>query len=164
MPEKKQIVINTGPILALIAGIGNLAFLEKLYSTVIVPFEVCDEILSGSPGKFGITEFQEAIWLTKLKKPIILSSYLSSVLDRGEASVIQSALDKKIETVCIDETAGRRVARLSGLTITGSLGILLKAKERGIQVSISLAIEKMREHGIWISKKIVEFAIEKAGE
>jgi predicted nucleic acid-binding protein len=41
MPES-AIVINTGPILALIAATGDLSLLPKLYSRVIVPREVCD--------------------------------------------------------------------------------------------------------------------------
>lgn len=125
---------------------------------------MCDEILSGSPHEFGVREFQEATWLLKLDKPLSISSYLAGVLDKGEAAVIQYAIDKEIEIVCIDETAGRRVARLSGLKVTGSVGILLRAKEHGIKLSVSLAIERMRERGIWISKKVEEFAREKAGE
>jgi predicted nucleic acid-binding protein len=47
MPENKSLVINTGPLLALIAGYGDLSLLEKLYQHVLVPFEVCQEIESG---------------------------------------------------------------------------------------------------------------------
>ncbi|MCP2730476.1 hypothetical protein NJ959_18780 [Symplocastrum sp. BBK-W-15] len=34
-------------------------------------------------------------------------------------------MNENIQTVCIDEVAGRRIARLSGLSVTGSIGILL---------------------------------------
>ncbi len=44
MPESREIVINTGPIISLIAAFGNLNVLKSLYSHVIVPFEVCREI------------------------------------------------------------------------------------------------------------------------
>jgi predicted nucleic acid-binding protein len=44
MPETEKLVINTGPLLALIAGIGDLSLLELLYKRVLVPFEVCQEI------------------------------------------------------------------------------------------------------------------------
>jgi len=38
MPETESIVINTGPLLALIAGYGDLSFLKKIYKRVLVPF------------------------------------------------------------------------------------------------------------------------------
>ncbi|EFK10798.1 conserved hypothetical protein [delta proteobacterium NaphS2] len=41
MPESKALVINTGPLLALIAGTGDLSLLGQLYKRVLVPFEVC---------------------------------------------------------------------------------------------------------------------------
>ncbi len=41
MPEIKEIVINTGPLLALIAALGDLSFLKSLYKRVLVPLEVC---------------------------------------------------------------------------------------------------------------------------
>jgi len=47
MPETEELVINTGPLLALIAGIGDLSLLELLYKRVLVPFEVCQEIEAG---------------------------------------------------------------------------------------------------------------------
>jgi len=47
MPETETIVINTGPILALIAGYGDLSLLERLYRHVLVPFEVRQEIMAG---------------------------------------------------------------------------------------------------------------------
>jgi predicted nucleic acid-binding protein len=85
-------------------------------------------------------------------------------LDLGEASVIQLALDLSIQTVCIDERAGRRIARLSGLRVTGLLGILIKAKNAGFQIRIAEAIARMRQHGIWLSERVVADALRQAGE
>ncbi|WP_341525022.1 hypothetical protein [Nostoc sp. UHCC 0302] len=47
MPETNIIVINTAPLISLIAAIGDLIILQSLYTQVWVPFEVCQEILSG---------------------------------------------------------------------------------------------------------------------
>lgn len=47
MPNTKTIVINTGPTIALVAAVGDLSLLELLYDRVLVPFEVCQEILAG---------------------------------------------------------------------------------------------------------------------
>ncbi len=64
----------------------------------------------------------------------------------------------------IDETVGRRFARLSGLTVTGAIGILLCAKSLGYPLFMAEAIRRMRERGIWLSSKVVEFALREAGE
>ena len=86
------------------------------------------------------------------------------MLDRGEAAVIQVALDEKVETVCIDEPVGRRVARLNGLRITGSLGVLLRARREGTAFSMADAIGRMRARGIWLGEDVVRFALLEAGE
>jgi len=65
----------------------------------------------------------------------------------------------QIPLVCIDETVGRRVARLSGLALTGSVGVLIKARQSGYDVSVPEAIERMREHGIWLSNEVVRYAL-----
>ena len=44
MPEQDQIVINTGPIIALIAALGDLSILKSLYGRIIVPKEVGVEV------------------------------------------------------------------------------------------------------------------------
>jgi predicted nucleic acid-binding protein len=164
MPDSRKIVINTGPLLALIAGMGNLNILDSLYEQVIVPFEVCGEILSGGSASFGIQEFSAADFLTKIDHPAEIYPYLQNSLDLGESSVIQTALDNTIQTVCIDETVGRRIARLNGLKLTGSLGIMIRAKREGHPFLLHDAVERMRTQGIWLSDRLVSFALQQAGE
>jgi predicted nucleic acid-binding protein len=57
MPDKKNIVINTGPILALCAGLGELDILDYLYSNIYVPQEVVFEIHVGGKFGFALSEF-----------------------------------------------------------------------------------------------------------
>jgi predicted nucleic acid-binding protein len=47
-----------------------------------------------------------------------------------------------MKLVRMDELVGRRIAHLSNLSITGSMGILLKAKSLGYPVSILEAIKQ----------------------
>ena len=164
MPDATQIVINTSPLIALIAAWGNLTRLKELYDQVLVPFEVSQELLRGGPSNFAVAEFQQASWLETQSAPTSISSLLLNSLDLGEASVIQLALDKQIPVVCIDEAVGRRVARLSGLNLTGSIGILLKAKQRDPSLSVKGAIEKMLAHNIRLSQTVIDFALRQAGE
>jgi len=164
MPDKKEIVINTGPLIAIVAATGDLAILCGLYSRIVVPFDVCGEILAGGQSGFAAPEFQAATFLSKQPNPITIGTFLHNSLDTGEASVIQTALDLGIATVCIDEAVGRRIARLNELSVTGSIGILLRAKEEGASISIRTALNNMHRHGIWLGKDIADAAIRLAGE
>jgi len=65
MHNQKSIVINTGPVIALVAALGDLSILKSLYKDVFVPFEVCSEILQGGSSSFAVNEFQDAAWLSK---------------------------------------------------------------------------------------------------
>jgi predicted nucleic acid-binding protein len=159
-----EIVINTGPLLALHAALEGFEVLDTLYRSVHVPLEVQEEVLYQGERAPGADAFLCATFLDVRSNPVKTSPYLQNVLDRGEASVIQLALDDNLETVCIDEPKGRRVARLSGLRVTGSLGILLRAKREGQLDLLKPCIERMRERGIWISDALARAVLERAGE
>ncbi len=164
MPEEGAISINTSPLIALVAAWGDLTRLEALYQEVWVPVEVCQEILQGGTSGFAIAEFEQATWLRKPKTPLDISPFLLNSLDLGEAAVIQLALDRHIATACIDEAVGRRLARLSGLKLTGSVGILLKAKQQDPSLSIRVAIENMLKQNIRLSQTVINFALTQSGE
>ena len=164
MLEKKELVINTTPIISLIAATGSLDMLPLLYSRVWVPFEVCKEIQAGGVDGFAISEFDKLTWLHKQDQPTEIPLLLQNSLDSGEAAVIQLALQQDIPLVAIDENVGRRFARLSGLTLTGSLGILLKAQKQGYPILMTEAIRRMRQRGIWLGDKVVDFVLREAGE
>ncbi len=164
MPKAQRIVINTSPLIALVAALGELRILQSLYQEVLVPYEVGQEILVGGTTNFAVREFNLAHWLSKETTPLTISPLLLNSLDSGEASVIQLALDRNIKTVCIDEAGGRRIARLSGLSVTGSIGILLRAKLEGHPILIKEAIEKMLRQNIRLSSTVIKFALKQAGE
>lgn len=164
MPETEKLVINTGPLLALIASVGNLSLLELLYKRVLVPFEVCQEIEAGGTSGFGVSEFRRSNFIEKRSNPLTITPFLRNVLDLGEASVIQLALDENIYTVCIDEHMGRRIARLNGLKLTGSIGVLIRAKYDGFDFSMREAINRMQSQGIYLSQNVIDFALKQVNE
>lgn len=158
MPDGRAIVTNTTPLVALAVATGSLDILRTLYTRVIVPDAVVDEILAKGTLAPGAEAFIAARWIERGQSGEI-SPYLRNSLDRGEAAVIQVALNEAIPLVCIDETVGRRVARLNGLTITGSMGILVKARQIGYPVDLSAAVRRLRDHGIWLSDEVVRFVL-----
>ncbi len=164
MPETEELVINTGPLLALIAGFGDLSLLELLYKRVLVSFEVSQEIETGGSSDFGVSEFRRSSFIEKRSNSLTIPPFLRNALDLGEASVIQLALDENIHTVCIDEPMGRRIARLNGLKLTGSIGVLIRAKQDGFDFSMREAINRMQSHGIYLSQRVVDFALKQVNE
>jgi predicted nucleic acid-binding protein len=164
MPETDEIVMNTGPLIALMAGFKDLSFLKSLYRRILVPFEVSQEIECGGASGFGVNEFRALNFIEKQPHTLIISPFLKNALDLGEASVIQLALNENIETVCIDEALGRRIARLNGLKLTGSIGILIRAKQNGFSFSMSKVFDQMQSHGIYLSQKVTKFALTQVDE
>lgn len=164
MPKADRIVINTSPLITLVAALGDLTVLRSLYTEVLVPLEVAQEITAGGRDRFAVAEFEAANWLLKQDNYLNISPFLLNSLDLGEAAVIQLALESNIQTVCIDEAVGRRIARLNNLSLTGSIGILLRAKDSGYPLQMKQAIQQMQKRGIRLSSKVIAFALKQAGE
>ncbi|MBU0716804.1 MAG: DUF3368 domain-containing protein [Planctomycetes bacterium] len=164
MPEPRELVINTGPLIALTAALGDLKLLSVLYQRVIVPLEVCDEILVQNATRYGAAEFHAASWLEKRSAATAISPFLRNVLDLGEAAVIQVAANERVGTVCIDEPVGRRIARLHGLRVTGTLGVLIRGKREGQPIELRRAIERMQGKGVRLSERVIRDALKEAGE
>lgn len=92
------------------------------------------------------------------------SPALLAALDLGEAAVIQLALDRGVRTVAIDEWKGRRGALASGLRVTGSLGLLGRAKAEGLISELRPLIGKAIEAGIWFDRDLIRSFLEATGE
>lgn len=163
MPAPRDLVINTGPILALVAA-GHFDILPKLFAKVVVPYEVVQEVEAGGRTQFAREEFRAASWLDRRATATALPPLLQATLDPGEAAVIALATSEHIATVAIDETVGRRIGRLHGLSVTGSLGILIQAKQQGSEIMLRPAIAGMRQHGIWLSSALEKECLQAAGE
>jgi predicted nucleic acid-binding protein len=95
MPETDALVINISPIIALAAALGDLEVL-KIYQRVLVPYEVHQELLVGGVGNFAPPEFEAANWLHKRTGPMQIGTALQNMLDLGEATVVQLALENKL--------------------------------------------------------------------
>jgi predicted nucleic acid-binding protein len=88
-----ELVINTGPVIALVAATGGLEWLAELYQTVWLPEAVDSELSAGGPGAPEPSRVQAAAKVVRiLPQSGELPAELARQLDPGEAWVIQSAL------------------------------------------------------------------------
>ena len=165
MPRANEpIAVNTGPILALDAC-GQLDLLKSLHSRVLIPEAVGTELRRGrGPGSRLSVPTQQPAWLEVRALRAPLSPLLIEYLDPGEAAAIALALEQGIPIVAIDERRGRMVARAFGLQVTGSIGVLLRAKREGLLPAVKPCIASMRERGVWLGQRIAREALREAGE
>jgi predicted nucleic acid-binding protein len=164
MPEQPRlVVVNATPIIAL-ALIKQLGLLQYLYNEVVIPPEVQAEVLAGGPSGVGKVELEGANWIRTIPLQDPRRADLLSDLDRGEAEVIALAQELDAQLIIIDERLARRHAKRLGLTLTGTLGVLLKAKEQGMIPVIAPLIDQLRQGGIRLSQAVVTEALELAGE
>jgi predicted nucleic acid-binding protein len=85
-------------------------------------------------------------------------------LDRGEAEVLALASEQTARLVIIDERKGRRYARRLGLPLTGTLGVLLAAKDKGLVPALAPLIDQLLKEGLYFAPELVDKALEIAGE
>lgn len=164
MPEEALVVVvNTTPLIALSLA-DRLHLLQDLYETVLVPPAVHEEAMRGGARGIGVAELRAAEWLriVPLRNPE--RADLLSDLDRGEAEVLALAQEIKADLALIDERLARRHAKRLGIPLSGTLGVLLRAKKQGLIPQIEPLVEQIRRGGIRLSEAVVEEALRLANE
>jgi predicted nucleic acid-binding protein len=141
-----------------------LDLLQHLYGEVVMPPAVRDEVIAGGPAGIGSAEVREAIWLRLISLQDPRRADLLADLDRGEAEVIALAQELDATLVIIDERLARRHAERLGLNLTGTLGVLLRAKRRGLVSAVAPLIDQLRHGGIRLSDSVVVEVLRLADE
>jgi predicted nucleic acid-binding protein len=156
----ERIVLDTGPILAL-ACADALNPIGDLPIDFVAPIEVRDELEEGVRRGYPAAA---ATWLRFAKLTAAVSPLAIAELDRGEASVIQLALDQRIPIVGIDERRGRRAAAAVGLRVTGTLGLLGRAKVQGVVSVVRPYVDRMQMKGVWFDQELLARFLRQLGE
>jgi predicted nucleic acid-binding protein len=164
MPEgPRRVVVNTTPIIAL-SLIGELDLLRSLYGQVVVPPSVEAEVLAGGRDGIGSSELQAASWVRVASLQDPRRADLLADLDRGEAEVLALALELDADLVIIDERLARLHAKRLGLRLTGTLGVLLRAKQLGHVKAVAPLMGRRRQGGIHLSDRVVAKVLALADE
>lgn len=163
----KLIVSDASPLIV-IAKSGLIPVLKGMAEEVIVPEAVYAECTLdlALPGAEAIRVAVEAGHIQvrpNAARPADDPDAELSALDAGELAAIHLAAALQCP-VLMDERLGRQAARRRGLTVIGSAGLLLGAKQRGLIPAVAPILAQWRQSGYFLSAAVVAAVLERAGE
>lgn len=152
------VISNAGPIIAL-SQIGRLELLPSLFGRIYIPNAVEAELIKCK------TEIQAADWLkTTPLSDASTVDVLRERLDAGESEAIVLAIRLNADLLLIDEARGRRVADAQGLNYTGTIGVVILAKKRGLLPAVKPVLHELRAVGLYMSEALYKSACQLAEE
>lgn len=151
MPE---LIICDTSCLILFDKIGKLELLRQCYDNIYVTPEIAEEFGKALPNWVKI----------KAARNQALQQILTQILGQGESSAIALTFDLPGTLVALDDLKARKVAKSLNLKITGSLGILVKAKEQGFIEKLLPVLQQVQQTDFRISENIVRKILATIGE
>ena len=150
------IVCDTSPLL-LFARADRLGLLPALYQRVVVPGAALQEVnvQADEPARQIQVHVQQDVFQRKEAQGRSLDA-VGENMGRGERTAIALARELDAELVVLDDEQGRTEARRHGLSITGSIGILIEAKGRDVIASMRRELDRLVEEGLWIDERLYD--------
>ena len=160
-----MIISNATPLIAF-SRIGKLPLLRRTVAEpLVVPRAVAQEVSDHQAGRPGGVDLARESWIRT--QPVADEQQvrlLLPTLDRGEAEVIALGLEQRARLVLIDELIGRKVAESLGLRISGSVGILIRAKQLGEIAAVKPLLDQMVRKGMYYSRRFLDAVLRQVGE
>ena len=162
MPET-VVISNTSPVYYL-HQIGYLEILRDIYGTVLIPPGIEQELEAGGAKGLDVPDIAETAWLevrslkTESRLPVVPD------LGLGEAEAIALGLENESSLLIMDDALGRQIARLTQLRLTGTVGVLLRAKAAGLVAELDPLLAALKAQGMRLSDALIERFLVEAGE
>lgn len=147
-------IISDTSCLILLEKIGELEILKNLFGTIITTPEVAEEFGQTLPKWFEIREAADKNYQTIIETSV----------DKGEASAIALAIELEDCLLIIDDLKGRKFALQLGLTIIGTIGIIVDAKLSGIIPSVKPILQKIKSTNFRITEQLELLILKRSGE
>ena len=147
-------IISDTSCFVIFTNIGCLELLKSVYGGVFTTPEVAEEYSLPLP---------EWVQLVSPKDKA-LQQLLEQSLDLGEASAIALAIEIKDCTIILDDYLARKTAEKLNLDLTGTVGVIIKAKKDGIINSIKPYLEKLKATNFRLTPAIFAEALKLADE
>lgn len=150
----RRVIVNSTPIIVL-CNIGLLDILKALYAEIYIPEAVYREV----------TEKDDSA--CQVLKTALNWIHVERIANQSDKKMYKAKLHQEgtaDDLVVIDDNAAKKTAKYLGLKVTGTIGVLLKAKREGIIPEIASVLEKMKKNGFYISENLEQLVLEQTGE
>lgn len=152
--------------LAIFSEFNKLFLLNHVYGTLIIPFEVLNELKNLSKFGFDATEIFSQPWI-EIKETFSTHKFYSKKgnVHLGKTAAISLALELHAHYILIDDRMGQLVALRQNLHPIGTLGTLKLAKEKGIiTLAKDILDEIIASSNYWLSKKVYSEFLQSCNE
>lgn len=152
--QMPNIIIADTSCFIILSKIDELDLLQKIYGQIFTTFDIA-------------VEFGEPLSNWVVIKNVLNKNYqeiLELQLDKGESSAIALALETENCTIILDDYKARKIAKKLSVSFTGTIGIIIKAKQVGLINSIKPILEKIKSTNFRLSKEIETQALILANE
>ncbi len=153
IPSKNKIVITDTSYFILLEKINALDILHQLFSTIYTTPEIAKEYGNPLPK-----------WVVIRAANQSLQEEFHQYVDLGEASAIALASEISCDYIILDDLLARKLAKKLGLTIIGTVGVLLSAKQKGIVPLFRPYLDLIQQSNFRLSQQLAEKFIAAAGE
>jgi predicted nucleic acid-binding protein len=156
----RLVIADTGPVNYLIL-IGHIDVLPRMFERVALPTAVQSELsnsLAPPAVQRWIADFPA--WLEIAQTPAVP---LLTGIHKGEAAAIALAAAMHADLLLMDDRRGLRAAKQQGLRVTGTLGILDLAAQRGL-AKFAQAVERLRQTNFRVPQAVLDTLLEKHTE
>lgn len=147
------IAVTNSTCLIGLERISKTDLLPQVFTTVFAPPMVVAEIRS----------YLSWLKVQPVQNTAIVAT-LKTQMDPGEAETIALAMELGNVILILDDKKARRVALEIGLKITGTVGMLLRAKSQGVINEIKPLLEELLQADFRISDRLIKEALKRAGE
>lgn len=145
--------------------IGHIDLLHQLYPAVYTTETVCWELDNGRFSRADTPDARVFPWIRIVQpEPQTLNDLPANRLGPGEQSVLAYAYRHQIQIVGLDDRQARNMAKRLNLSVTGTLGILLRAQQSGLIPAIRPLLLSVRQEGFFVSEALLQFLLQSAGE
>ena len=161
MPEIT--IVNTSPLFYF-HRLGLFELLNKLYGHITVPEAAKKELEEGQIQGEDVPQLASYPWIEI--RSVSMPRYLRLIADLGpgESEVLALATNHPSALIILDDKLARSIADMQGFRLTGTAGVLLRAKRKGLVPTLKPLIEKLLDLDFRLKPDLVSAILELAGE